>query len=40
MNKPRLIERITQQREERRLNKPRYKIKDLYCSEIIYVYDT
>ena len=40
MNKPRLIERITQQREERRLNKPKYKIANLYCSEIIYVYNT
>ncbi len=39
MNKPRLIERMTQRREERKLNKPRYKIENLYCGEIVYVVD-
>ena len=40
MNKSRLIERMAQRREERKCNKPRYKIENLYCSEIIYVYAT
>lgn len=39
MNKPRLIERMSQRREERKLNKPRYKIENLYCGEIVYVVD-
>lgn len=37
MNKPRLIERMAQKREERRLSKPRYKIEDLYVGKIIYI---
>ena len=39
MNKPRLIERMAQRREEKRLNKPRYKIENLYCGKIVYVVD-
>lgn len=37
MNKPRLIKRMAEKREEKLLNKPRYKIEDLYCGEIIYI---
>lgn len=37
MNKPRLIEHMAQRREERKLNKPRYKIEDLHVGEIIYI---
>ena len=37
MNKPRLIERMAQRREQKRLNKPRYKIEDLHVGEIIYI---
>ena len=40
MNKPRLIEYMAQKREERHLNKPRYKIEDLYVGEIIYIVNT
>ena len=37
MNKPRLIKRMAEKREEKLLNKPRYKIEDLYVGEIIYI---
>ncbi len=37
MNRPRIIERMTQRREEKQINKPRYKIEDLYVGEIIFV---
>ena len=40
MNKPRIIERMAQKREERQLNKPRYKIQDLCVGEIIYITNT
>ncbi|MFQ6723753.1 MAG: hypothetical protein ACLRFE_00270 [Clostridia bacterium] len=39
MKTPRIIERMTQRREEKKLNKPRYKIENLYCGEIVYVTD-
>lgn len=35
MSKQRLIERITQHREEKQLNKPIYKIKNLYVGKIV-----
>lgn len=37
MKKLRLIERMIQKHEERKLNKPRYKIEDLYVGEIIFI---
>lgn len=37
MNKPRIIECITQKFEERKLDKPRYKIEDLCVGKIIYI---
>lgn len=39
MSRPRLIEHMAQKREVRKLNKPRYKIENLYCGEIVYVVD-
>lgn len=37
MKKPKFIQRMIEKQEEKKFNKPRYKIDDLYVGKIIYI---
>ena len=39
MQKPKFIQKMIDKNNERKLNKPKYKIENLYVSEIIYITD-
>lgn len=39
MSKPKLIQKMIQKHNERQNNKPRYKIEDLYCGQIVHFLD-
>ena len=39
MQKPKFIQKMIDKNNERKLNKPTYKIEDLYVGEIIYITD-